>query len=395
MVAESSRLAPVERLAARLEAVRAALAAQELDALAVSHLPHLQYLLNLRASDGIAVVGRSPDTLALIIDFRYAEAVRRLQQAGAMPHGLDVVPVPADGTYDGTLAGCLRTVHAGRRVGLEADHCTLRRWRWLTDALDGAAELVPSTERIERTRMVKDAHEIALFRTAGRMLADAVPLATGAVRVGRTELAVAHEIDAILLDAGFEALAFETIVATGSNGALPHAHPGERRIEAGDLVLLDFGGVHHGYCVDLSRTVAAGTVPAEARRLHHAVVEAQAAAMAAAGPGVRAGDVDAAARAALARHDLADAFGHSTGHGLGLEVHELPRIGRPRATGTGETDEVVLAPGMVFTIEPGVYVPDVGGVRIEDDVVVTEDGIDVLTPAPRRLREQQPQPTQP
>ena len=208
-----------------------------------------------------------------------------------MPPAIDIVPVPAGGTYDGALADRLSAGGTGRRVGIESDHCTVRRWRWLTHALDGAAELVPSTELIERTRMVKDAHEIALFRTAGRMLADAVPLATGAVRVGWTELAVAREIDAILLDAGFEALAFETIVAAGPNGALPHAHPGERRIEAGDLVLLDFGGVHHGYCVDLSRTVAADTVPAEARRLHHAVVEAQAAAMAAARPGVRAGEV--------------------------------------------------------------------------------------------------------
>ena len=386
-------LAPPLQQAGRLDAVRADLAARELDALVVSHLPHLYYLFNLRASAGIAIVGREPNDLTLITDFRYHEAVRRLQIVGAMPPAIDIVPVPAGGTYDGALADRLSAGGTGRRVGIESDHCTVRRWRWLTHALEGAAELVPSTELIERTRMVKDAHEIALFRTAGRMLADAVPLATGAVRVGRTELTVAREIDAILLDAGFEAVAFETIVAAGPNGALPHAHPGERRIEAGDLVLLDFGGVHHGYCVDLSRTVAAGTVPAEARRLHHAVVEAQAAAMAAARPGVRAGEVDAAARTALARHDLADAFGHSTGHGLGLEVHELPRIGRPRATGTGETDDVVLAPGMVFTIEPGVYVPDVGGVRIEDDVVVTDDGIDVLTPAPRRLREQPPQPT--
>ena len=389
MAGESSRLAPLGRLEARLAEIRRALAGHEFDALAISHLPHLQYLLNLRASAGTVVVGRKPDTLTLIIDFRYSEAVRRLQHAGAMPPGLDVVQVPPDGTYDGTLAGCLRAAHAGRRVGLEADHCTLRRWHWLSHALDGVVELAPSTELIEQVRMVKDAHELGLFRNAGHMLAGAVAPAAAAVRAGRTEIDVAREIDAILLDAGFEGLAFETIVAAGPNGALPHAHPGERRIEASDLVLLDFGGVHHGYCVDLSRTVAVGRAPAAARRLHDAVVEAQAAAISAARPGVRASKVDAAARAALARHDLADAFGHSTGHGLGLEVHELPRIGRPRATGAGETDDVILAPGMIFTIEPGVYVPDVAGVRIEDDVLVTGDGIEVLTPAPRSLQEQQ------
>lgn len=387
MAGESPRLAPVGRLEARLEAVRLALAGHGLDALAVSHPPHLQYLLNLRASAGIAVIGRKPETLILIVDFRYSEAVRRLQQVGAMPSGLDVVPLSPDGTYDGTLAGCLRAARAGSRIGLEADHCTLRRWTWLSHTLDGVVELTPSPDLIERVRMVKDPHEIELFRSAGRMLADAVAPAAAAVRAGRTEIAVAREIDGILFDAGFDRLAFETIVAAGTNGALPHAHPGERRIEASDLVLLDFGGVHHGYCVDLSRTVAVGKAPVAARRLHDAVVEAQAAAMAAARPGVRASEVDAAARASLARHDLAGAFGHSTGHGLGLEVHELPRIGRPRATGTWEGDDVILEPGMVFTIEPGVYLPEVGGVRIEDDVLVTGDGIEVLTPAPRRLRD--------
>ena len=372
-------LAPPSALDGRLDAVRAALAAHELDALVVSHLPHLYYLLNLRASAGLAIVGRDPDDLTLVIDFRYAEAVRRLRSAGAMPRTLDVVPVPTDGTYDGTLAGRLRAAGIPRRVGVESDHCSVRRWNWLTRALGAAVELAPSTELIERARMVKDTHEIALFRTAGRMLADAVAPAAAAVRAGRTELEVAREIDAVLQRSGFEAPAFETIVAAGPNGALPHAHPGQRRIQAGDLVLLDFGGIHHGYCVDLSRTVAVGTIPAEARRLHDAVAEAQAAAMAVAAPGVRASEVDTAARAALARHGLADAFGHSTGHGLGIEVHELPRIGHPRTTATGETDDVVLAPGMVFTIEPGVYVPDVGGVRIEDDVLLTGDGCEVLT----------------
>ena len=389
MTTEGNALAPRLQLAGRLDALRARMVAAELDALVVSHLPHLYYLLNLRASAGLAVVGRDLNDLTLIIDFRYAEAVRRLQAAGAMPPALEVVPVPTGGTYDGTLADCLRAAGTGRHIGIESDHCTVRRWRWLAHVLDGSTQLVPSTELIERTRMVKDAHEIALFRDAGGMLADAVAPAVNAVRAGRTELEVAREIDSILYSAGFEALAFETIVAAGPNSALPHAHPGERRIEAGDLVLLDFGGVHRGYCVDLSRTVAVGTLSAQARRLHHAVAEAQAAAMAVAAPGVRASAVDAAARAALARHGLADAFGHSTGHGLGIEVHELPRIGRARTTETGETDDTELAPGMVCTIEPGVYVPDLGGVRIEDDVLLTENGIEVLTPAPRTLGDQE------
>ena len=333
-------------------------------------------------------MGRDPEALTLIVDFRYAEAVRRLRSAGAMPPSLKVASVASDGTYDGALAERIRAADV-RRIGIESDHCTVRRWQWLTAALDGMAEMVPSVELIERIRMVKDSHEIALLRAAGRMLADAVPPAIAAVRAGRSELEVAREMEAILKESGFEALAFETIVAAGPNGALPHAHPGSRRIDAGDLVLLDFGGVHHGYCVDLSRTVVAGTIRPEARRLLDAVTEAQAAAIETAAPGARASDVDAAARAVLARHDLADAFGHSTGHGLGIEVHELPRIGRPRATGTAEKDDVVLAPGMVFTIEPGVYIPGFGGVRIEDDVLLTDTGCDVLT-SPRDSHGQTP-----
>jgi Xaa-Pro aminopeptidase len=201
------------------------------------------------------------------------------------------------------------------------------------------------------------------------------------------EQELAAQIDWRIKSAGFERCSFETIVASGPNAALPHAHAGERVLRPGDLVVLDFGGVYGGYCVDLTRTVALGQPDAEQQRVYDAVLEAQNAAIAAVRPGARTGEIDAAARDTLGRHKLAEAFGHSTGHGLGVEVHELPRIG-PRRAATADApapaDEAIEA-GMVFTIEPGAYIPEWGGVRIEDDVLVTSSGVEVLTHVPRAL----------
>ncbi len=174
---------------------------------------------------------------------------------------------------------------------------------------------------------------------------------------------------------GFTRPAFETIVASGPHSAFPHARPTDRRVAAGEPTVLDFGGVYDGYCVDLTRTVQLGAISQPQERLYAAVREAQQAAIEAVRPGVAASSIDAAAREVLERHGLGEAFGHGTGHGLGLEVHEEPRIARlsPRLP------DQVLEPGMVFTIEPGAYVPGLGGVRIEDDVLVTDHGCEVLT----------------
>jgi len=187
--------------------------------------------------------------------------------------------------------------------------------------------------------------------------------------------AIAGDIEVALREAGFSKPAFETIVASGPNSALPHARPTSRAVQAGEATVLDFGGVYDGYCVDLTRTVQVGAVSANIQHLYAAVAEAQQAAIRAVRPGETASVVDAAARSVLERHGLGAAFGHGTGHGLGLEVHEEPRIGRA----TPRLPDERLEPGMVFTIEPGAYVPGVGGVRIEDDILVTVSGCEVLT----------------
>jgi Xaa-Pro aminopeptidase len=201
------------------------------------------------------------------------------------------------------------------------------------------------------------------------------------VRSGIAEREVAAAIEMALRRAGYERAAFDTIVASGPNSALPHYRAGDRVLHAGDLVVLDFGGVLDGYCSDLTRTVSVGNPSPEAVRLHAAVLDAQAAAIDAVKPGVTTADVDGAARQVLVAHGLGEAFGHGTGHGLGLDVHEEPRVSKPRSDIAPER----LEAGMVFTIEPGAYVPGFGGVRIEDDVLVTETGCEVLTSVPRDL----------
>ena len=351
-----------------------------LDGFVITHLPNLRYVTGFSGTAGAAVVTLTRCTL--VVDFRYAASARDV--LAALPEGLvDLVLV--DRTYDDTLADLLRP-SVGSRIGIEGASMTVSRFQRLSTALgvpasegiSGTVSLVATERVIERRRAVKDAFEIGTLREAARRLSHVARDVPAFVREGRSEQAVAADIDAAIRDAGFERPAFETIVASGVNSARPHAHPGPRRLESGDGVVLDFGGIYDGYCVDLTRTVHIGRPAPELLRLAGAVREAHAAAIAAVRPGARPSEIDAAARGVLTRHGLAEAFGHGTGHGLGLEVHEDPRISK--LPGALPDDPVV--PGMVFTIEPGAYVEGLGGVRIEDDVLVTDDGCDVLTDVP-------------
>ena len=368
------------QLEARGEVINAAVRGGRLDALLVTNPASLFYLTNLRASAGAAIVG--PDVRALLVDFRYLTAAAQLAAGQHVPSDLEIIPVAR--SYDETIAETL-TRSKLARVGVESQQLTVARWRWLSERLEATpVELVPTDGLVERAREVKDPFEVELLRTAGRLIARAVPAILELVRAGRIEREIAADIDRALCRAGFERPAFDTIVASGPNSALPHARPGTRHLVRGDLVLLDFGGVYDGYCVDLTRTVCVGEIDDRGRALHEAVTQAHGAAIAAVNPGAPASKVDAAAREALGTHGLAEAFGHSTGHGIGIEVHERPRVARRRADAESGGD-AVLRTGMTFTIEPGVYLPGYGGVRIEDDVLVTDRGCDVLTNASRDL----------
>lgn len=374
--------APTPALDLRHARIRQACSLQGLDALVVTSLPNITYLSNFAGSTAVAILTR--DRLVLVTDFRYLTAVDQTRGTAAECPGLDLVRV--ESSYDQTLVDLLASLGAPR-IGFEAAHLTVSRFRWIEDRLDrGVAVLVPTEGVVEDARVLKDGWELATLREAARRLSEVARGAVYEARPGRREREVAACIDARLRDAGFERTAFDTIVASGPNAALPHARPGERRLTEGDLVVLDFGGVYDSYCVDLTRTVAAGAAGARARGVYTAVLEAHDRAIAAVAPGRTRFAPDEAARGTLAGHGLGDAFGHGTGHGLGLEVHEAPRISRRReGEAPGAADR--LAAGMVFTIEPGAYLPGWSGVRIEDDVVVTGEGVDVLTDVPTELIE--------
>lgn len=400
------RLALRETLAVRHDKLREAIRAAAIDGLVITHLPNLFYLTNFLGTAGIAVI--LGDRIHLIVDFRYSTAAKELAESPHGCPGAEIVPV--DRSYDETLATLIRRLQPAR-LGFEGSNVSTSRCYQLAKALGASVELgekgsgaffaggvakkapdaitlVATDEVVERLRVVKDAHEIEMLRRGGLLLSAVALDVLQDVKPGATEQEVAARIDWRIKSAGFERCSFETIVASGPNAALPHAHAGDRVLQTGDLVVLDFGGVYGGYCVDLTRTVALGAPDAEQQRVYDAVLEAQTAAIAAVKPAVRAGDIDQAARGTLGRHKLAEAFGHSTGHGLGVEIHEAPRVGprREATAGSPAPPDDAIESGMVFTIEPGAYLPGWGGVRIEDDVLVTADGVEVLTNVPRELR---------
>ncbi|MGH9144195.1 MAG: M24 family metallopeptidase, partial [Vicinamibacterales bacterium] len=333
-----------------------------------------------------AILVLTADRAFFITDFRYLTVLNEARGTAYECRGLEVVTV--EGSYDVTLAGLLAQ-HPDRRIGFEAAHLTVDRYRWLaaTIAANGpqGAELIATERLVERARVRKDAYEIETLREAARRLSRVAAVVPTEVVRGLTERDIALAIDRRVRQAGFSRPAFDTIVASGPNAALPHARPGERTITEGDLVVLDFGGVYDSYCVDLTRTVSVGSAGARARDVYAAVREAHDRAIGVVAPGRSRFEIDAAARDVLGRRGLAEAFGHGTGHGLGIEVHEDPRISRKRPD--VDTEDEAVAAGMVFTIEPGAYLPGWGGVRIEDDVLVTDIGVEVLTDVTTELIE--------
>jgi len=364
-------------LSRRHRLVREAAARQSVEALVVTSRSNIFYLTNFTGSSAIAVV--TPDRLHFITDFRYVTAVESLQQSAEVCPGLQLTVV--DGTYDATLARLLATLNVSR-VGFEAAHLTVSRYNWLVDQLSPtttATTLVPTEQIVERLRVRKDESEIETFREAANRLSAVARGVFAEIRAGRTEQEIARAIDTRIIDGGFERTAFDTIVASGPQAALPHAHPTERTLGENDVVVLDFGGVYRSYCVDLTRTVAVGRASSKAREVHAAVLEAHDRAIQAVAPGRSRFAIDAAARDSLAARGLGDAFGHGTGHGLGIEIHEDPRITRRTGDAAMTPEDEAVMTGMVFTIEPGAYLPGWGGVRIEDDVLVTEHGVEVLT----------------
>jgi len=295
--------------------------------------------------------------------------------------GLELVITPAAIPFDHALADALRTIDNGR-AGFETTHLTVKRFRDLQTRMTKmapACSLEGTEGLVERLRILKDEWELGVFTEAGGRLSDAAKCIIPKALAGMREREMAALIEAELRRVGFDKPAFDTIVASGPNSAVPHYRAGDRVLSAGDFVVLDFGGMFHGYAVDMTRTVTMGPPSPRQRRLLEDVAAAQDAGFAMVRPGMPATDIDRATRESMTAAGLGEAFGHGTGHGLGLEVHERPRIAQARAELPGEP----LEPGMVFTIEPGAYFPEWGGARIEDDAALTSSGAVWLTDVPR------------
>lgn len=350
----------------RQERLLLALAERELAALVVTAPASVRYLSGYAGSNGICVIG--PGGRRLVTDSRYAISAR--EQA----RGVDVLIGKRD--LIGDVGAVLRDMASDGVVGVEAEHMTLARHEGLRGAADGR-DLVGTRSLVADLRVVKDESEIALVREAARMADEALAMVLSEGIVGRTEREVALATHAALLAVGAEHPSFPIIVAAGPNGARPHHSTGADPVPPDTLVVIDLGAVNRGYCSDMTRTVATGDLPPELERAYAVCLCAQAAALAAVRPGIGAAELDALAREVIAEAGLGDAFGHGLGHGVGLEVHERPTV-RPEGTET-------LRSGMVVTVEPGIYLEGLGGVRIEDLVVVTDEGAEILSRSTKEL----------
>jgi Xaa-Pro aminopeptidase len=264
-----------------------------------------------------------------------------------------------------------------KKIGFDPSSLTHEAFRKLDDALPMGQSLVGVGKLVEEQRAVKSSSEIGVIRRSVQANSEAFARTIKRVKPGVRERDIAAEIDFQMRMLGAEKPAFETIVASGVHSAFPHARPGARRLGENELLLIDVGATLDGYASDMTRVVFAGIPPKRVRELYQAVLEAQLTALNAVRPGIEASKVDRAARDVLKRHKLEREFVHSTGHGLGLEIHEMPRVGRKEKT--------KLRAGMVITIEPGAYIDGLGGVRIEDTVLVTERGCEVLTPTTKEF----------
>jgi len=265
-----------------------------------------------------------------------------------------------------------------RRVAFERLHTSYDAWTLLHENLPARVDLTPAAGLIESLRMVKSPEEIARMRRSMETAAEALDRAMRAVRPGLREFELAAELDHWMRKLGATQPAFETIMASGARSALPHARPTDKPLKNQELLLIDFGAVRNGYVSDVTRMAYLGRPPAKVLRVYRAVLDAQLAAIAAVREGATCGSIDQAARRALRAYGLDKAFVHSTGHGLGLEIHEPPRVGR--------REQTRLQAGMAITIEPGVYLQGFGGIRIEDVVVVTPSGCEILSPSPKELK---------
>ena len=340
---------------------------EELDGAMITSEENRRYFTEFPSTAGVLIVSRGGSVF--LTDSRYVEAASKK---------IKCCPVRETKNLKAELPALMREFNI-RRIGIEAQRVTVSDYAKYKDMLgevevsaDGAVD-----RAITSLRMIKSADEIALMKSAQEIAERAFTHILDFIKPGVTEREVSLELDYFMLRSGAEALSFETIAVSGVNSSMPHGVPSDKKIENGDFVTMDYGAVCGGYHSDMTRTVAVGNVSAEQKKVYDTVLKAQLAALEAMRPGVRCADADRAARDVIAAAGYGEFFGHGTGHGVGIEIHEEPRVSPTAAD--------ILEAGNVVTDEPGIYIPSRFGVRIEDMVLITENGFENLTKAPKEL----------
>ncbi len=361
----------VNAWAQRVVQLRTELEGRRIDVFIVTHLPNVLYLCGFTGSNAVLVI--FPDSTHLFTDSRYTVQARQ-EAPGARIHVIRGALTEACG---GFLRSRRQRGHL--RAAFEPAHLSVTEWTQLKTASGSRIRWKAAPGLLEGMREIKTPAELETMRSSAKLGSEVMTEVIKLIRPGVTELELAAEVDYRIRRKGGTGPSFETIVASGPRTALPHARPTVKPLQKNELVLLDLGAILRHYCSDLTRTVYLGRAPAKIRRWYRAVEQAQQAALGVLGAGTTAGSVDRAARRVLERYRMGPYFTHSTGHGLGIEIHETPRLGRKQ--------QQEIRAGCVVTLEPGIYLEGIGGIRLEDEVAVHADGTEVLTNAPRGLLE--------
>ncbi|WP_313893823.1 Xaa-Pro peptidase family protein [Psychrobacillus sp.] len=348
----------------KLEKLRASLKEKNVDALLITNGYSRRYMTGFTGTAGVAIV--SENDAVFITDFRYTE------QAASEITGYRIVK------HTKTLVEEIgqQVAEMGiKTLGFEKDNVTYSEFELYEKAV--VAKLVPVSGLVEKIRLIKTEEEINIIKSACRIADQAFEHIITYIKPGLTELEVSNELEFFMRKLGATSSSFDTIVASGVRSALPHGVASEKVIENGDFVTLDFGAYFNGYISDMTRTVAVGEPSEQLKEIYQVVLDSQLLALEKVKPGMTGKEADAIARDYIASKGYGEAFGHSLGHGIGLEVHEGP--------GLSFRSDITLEPGMIITIEPGIYLPNIGGVRIEDDAIVTENGLEKLTHSTKEL----------
>lgn len=342
----------------RINRLRAELKERELDACLVTKIENVFYLSGFTGDTGALLI--SGDEAYFFADSRFT------LQASQEATGFIVVPV--ERSFFASIAQFL-TQRNWPKVGVEAHHLSVGNFQKLQKALNSKVSLEPLDQLVEKLRMIKEPAELAIMKEAVTLTEAAFNELLPLIKPGVTERYLQVQLIKLLYEAGFSGPSFDFIVASGERGALPHGVATDRTVNSGELITFDFGGVYNRYCSDMTRTIAVGEISPQLKEIYQIVHLAQDEAEKAARPGMNGRDLDAVSRQVIADSGYGDNFGHGLGHGVGLEIHELPAVS-PRG-------EELLKPGMVITIEPGIYIAGIGGVRIENQLAITETGAEV------------------